>query len=80
MSIALDIDDELMEKAVRLGGHASEREAIQKALEEYVAFLQRFRSLDELGTFEFDPDYDYKAARRRFSLAAPAPAPPGIPD
>jgi hypothetical protein len=54
MSIALDIDHELMEKAVRLGGHASEKEAIQKALEEYVAFLQRVRSLDALGTFEFD--------------------------
>lgn len=63
MPTNLNLNDELIRKAVRLGGHRSKREAVNKALEAYVAQLQRLESLKALGTFDFDPDYDYKLAR-----------------
>jgi Arc/MetJ family transcription regulator len=63
MPTNLDLNDELIRKAVRLGRHRSKKEAVNKALEAYVAQLQRLESLKALGTFDFDPDYDYKLAR-----------------
>ena len=63
MPTNLNLDDELILEAVRLGGHQTKREAVNQALREYVAFLNRIRTLDVFGTIEFDPSYDYKAAR-----------------
>jgi len=65
MPTNLNLDDELIEKAVSLGGHKSKKDAVNQALQEYVAQLKRIRSLDSFGTFDFDPDYDYKQARQR---------------
>ena len=63
MATNLNLDDRLIRAAVRLGRHRSKREAVNKALEAYVAQLQRLESLKALGSFDFDPDYDYKRAR-----------------
>ena len=63
MPTNLNLNDELIRKAVRLGRHRSKREAVNRALEAYVAQLQRLESLKALGTFDFDPDYDYKLSR-----------------
>ena len=65
MATNLNLDDDLIEKAVRLGGHKSKKDAVNRALEEYVSQLKRVKSLESFGSFDFDPDYDYKAARAR---------------
>jgi Arc/MetJ family transcription regulator len=65
MATNLNLDDDLIEKAVSLGGHRSKRDAVNQALRVYVSQLRRIRALDSFGTFEFDPDYDYKQARQR---------------
>jgi Arc/MetJ family transcription regulator len=65
MATNLNLDDDLIEKAVALGGHKSKKDAVNQALREYVSQLRRIEALDSFGTFEFDPDYDYKRARRR---------------
>ena len=65
MATNLNLDDELIEKAVALGGHRSKKDAVNQALREYVSQLRRVAALDSFGTFEFDPDYDYKQARQR---------------
>jgi len=65
MATNLNLDDELIEKAVALGGHRSKKDAVNQALREYVSQLRRIQALDSFGTFEFDPDYDYKQARQR---------------
>ncbi|MDP6386728.1 MAG: type II toxin-antitoxin system VapB family antitoxin, partial [Planctomycetota bacterium] len=54
MPTNLNLNDELIRKAVRLGRHRSKREAVNRALEAYVAQLQRLESLKALGTFDFD--------------------------
>jgi hypothetical protein len=38
---------------------------VNEALKEYVEQRKRDRALDWLGTFDFDPLYDYKRERKR---------------
>lgn len=47
------------------GGHKTNKEAVTPALDEYVRHHRQLRILEAFGTFEFDPQYDYKAERRR---------------
>ena len=65
MATNLALDDELIEEALRAGKHKTKREAVTAALTEYVKRRKQVRILDAFGTFEFDPDYDYKAGRHR---------------
>jgi Arc/MetJ family transcription regulator len=61
----LAIDEKLLEKAVRIGGQRTKRATVNEALKEYIERRQRLRVLKAFGTFDFDPTYDYKAARRK---------------
>ena len=65
MPTNLAIDDRLLEKARRVGGHRTKKATVTEALEEYIRRRERLRILDLLGTIDFDPEYDYKAARRK---------------
>lgn len=40
------------------------KEAATAALDEYVRWRKQLRMLDEFGTIDFDPAYDYKKRRR----------------
>ena len=64
MATNLALDDKLIEAAQRAGKHKTKKEAVTAALAEYVKRRKQLRILDAFGTFEFDPDYDYKAERR----------------
>ena len=64
MPTNLAIDDDLLAKAVRVGGHRTKRETVNEALKEYIQRRKRLRALKAFGTIEFDPAYDYKRARR----------------
>jgi hypothetical protein len=55
----------LIEEAVRAGGHRTKKAAVTKALEEYIQRRKQEQITEIFGTIEFDPKYDYKAARRR---------------
>jgi len=65
MATNLALDDKLIEEAKRAGDHKTKREAVTAALNEYVRRKKQVRLLDAVGTFDFDPAYDYKAARQR---------------
>jgi Arc/MetJ family transcription regulator len=65
MATNLALDDELVREAKRLGKHRTKRAAVNEALAEYVARRRRKKALDLFGRLDWDPDYDYKAARRR---------------
>ena len=64
MATNLAISDNLVSEAKKIGGHKSKSEAVTAALEEYVLRRNQLRILDLEGTVDYDPDYDYKAARR----------------
>lgn len=64
MATNLDLNDRLIGEAKRLGRHRTKREAVNAALREYV-MIQKRRGLVELvGTIDYWPQYDHKAARR----------------
>ena len=65
MPTNLALDDRMIEEARRIGGHKTKKEAVTAALEEYIKYRKRLRLLDLAGTIDYDPNYDYKAERRR---------------
>jgi Arc/MetJ family transcription regulator len=65
MATNLAIDDKLIEEARRLGEHRTKKEAVTTALEEYIQHCKQNQILEDFGTVDFDPEYDYKAERRR---------------
>lgn len=64
MSTNLNIDDELLNEALRLGGKRSKRETVNEALEEYVKRRKQQEILKLFGKVEFDPKFDYKKSRQ----------------
>jgi Arc/MetJ family transcription regulator len=67
MATNLALDDRLIEQAVRIGRHKTKKEAVTAALQEYIKLKRRLGLLDLVGQIDYDPAYDYKAARRRGS-------------
>jgi len=65
MATNLALDDTLIEEARKTGGHKTKKEAVTKALEEYVRHRKQLRILESFGTVDFDPTYDYKTERKR---------------
>lgn len=65
MATNIQIDNKLVTKAMKLGGSRTKREAVNKALAEFVQRREQLRVLDLFGTVEIDPEYDYKAQRAR---------------
>jgi Arc/MetJ family transcription regulator len=61
----LAIDDRLIEEARKSGKHKTKKEAVTTALQEYIRRHRQQRILADFGTVDFDPEYDYKAERRR---------------
>lgn len=65
MATNLALNDKLIEEAKQLGKHKTKRAAVMAAIEEYVKRRKQARIVEAFGTIEYDPSYDYKAARRR---------------
>jgi Arc/MetJ family transcription regulator len=65
MATNLALDDKLVDEAKRLGGHRTKRDAVNEAIAEYVASRRRRRTLKLFGKMDWNPDYDYKAERKR---------------
>lgn len=65
MATNLQIDDELINKAVELGKHKTKKAAVTQALLEYVQHLEQKQITKLFGTIDYDPNYDYKRQRRK---------------
>jgi hypothetical protein len=65
MATNLALDDHLIEEARRIGGWKTKKEAVTAALREYITRRQQRRIVDLFGTVPYDPDYDYKAERKK---------------
>jgi Arc/MetJ family transcription regulator len=59
----LHLDDELVEAAQKLGGHKTRKDAVNRALDQYVAWLRQQAILSDFGTIEYDAKYEYKKQR-----------------
>ena len=65
MATNLQLDDKLIEKAVKLGGHKTKKDAVSKALVEYIQNLEQQKILSMFGKIDYDPEYDYKKQRQQ---------------
>ena len=65
MATNLQIDDKLLVKAQRVGGHRTKKETVNAALEEYIQRREQARIVEAFGTVDFDRQYDYKKQRKR---------------
>jgi Arc/MetJ family transcription regulator len=65
MPTNLALDDNLIEEARSIGGHKTKKEAVTVALQEYIARRKQLGILELFGTIDYDPEYDYKAERKR---------------
>lgn len=65
MGTNLQIDDNLITEAKKLGGHKTKKSAVTTALQEYIRNLNQEKVLSLFGKIDFDPTYDYKRQRRR---------------
>ena len=64
MPTNLALDDKLIEEAVKVGSHATKREAVTEALREYVSARKRLGILKWVGRVDYYDDYDHKEARK----------------
>lgn len=60
MATNLEIDDKLIQEALKLGGHHTKRAVIEAALKEYVQRRKQLKITELFGTIEYEDDYDYK--------------------
>lgn len=64
MPTNLNIDDRLLDEALRVSGHRTKRETVNEALQEYIQRRKRLELVKYFGKIDFDPAWDYKRARR----------------
>jgi hypothetical protein len=65
MATNLQIDDNLIKKAVRLGKHRTKKAAVTQALVDYIQHLEQDKIGSLFGAIDYDPSYDYKSQRAR---------------
>lgn len=65
MATNLAIDDQLLDEALRVGGHKTKKNTVNEALAEYIQRRKQVGVIDLFGKIEFDPKYEYKKQRRR---------------
>ncbi len=63
MRMNIDLDEALLEEAMRHTGPMATRDLVHLALEEFVERRRGIDPRDVRGTVSFDPDYDSKALR-----------------
>jgi len=64
MRTNIEIDDDLMARAMAASGNATKRETVHEALQLMVRLSAQEKVKSLYGKVEFDADYDYKALRR----------------
>jgi hypothetical protein len=65
MATSVAIDADLLARALSVSGERTRTAAVKRALEEFIARRQQGRIVELFGTLEWDPEFDYKAARSR---------------
>lgn len=65
MAIKLNLDRDLLDRAMRLSGERTKRATVTRALEEFIARHEQRKVAELFGKLEWDPSFDYKAERSR---------------
>jgi hypothetical protein len=65
MATNLQIDDKLINEALRLGKHRTKKAAVTQALVDYIQHLEQEKIGSLFGTIDYEASYDYKKQRGR---------------
>ena len=65
MATNLDLEPELVERALALSGAKTKKAAVTEALREYIARREQARIVALFDSLEWDDTYDYKSQRSR---------------
>ncbi|MCW1921160.1 type II toxin-antitoxin system VapB family antitoxin [Luteolibacter arcticus] len=65
MATNIQLDEELISEAQKLGNHASKRATVEDALREYVQRRKQMEVIKLFGQIDFEEGHDYKSARKR---------------
>ena len=65
MATNLDLNPELLDRALAVSGERTKKAAVTLALEEFIARREQKRMVELFGSLDWDPGYDYKAERSR---------------
>jgi hypothetical protein len=65
MATNLDLNPELLDRALAVSGENTKKAAVTLALEEFIARREQRGILELFRSLEWDPSYDYKAERSR---------------
>jgi len=65
MATNLNLDPELLDRALAVSGENTKKAAVTRALEEFIARREQRDLLDLFGSLQWDPAYDHKAERSR---------------
>ena len=63
MATNIDLDEQLVQKAMRLGALRTKKETVNLALEEFVRRREQLKVMELFGTVDYDDSFDYKAQR-----------------
>ena len=64
MATNLDIDQKLLDEALKIGGQKSKKNTVNKALKEFIERRKQIEILSMFGSIVYDPEYDYKRLRK----------------
>jgi Arc/MetJ family transcription regulator len=65
MPTNLNIDDNLLEQAKKIGKHKTKKAAVTEALQEYIERRKQIEVTKVLGSIDYDESYDYKQQRKK---------------
>lgn len=65
MATNLALDPKLLQRAFAISGERTKKDAVTRALREFIARREQRGLTDLLGRFEWDESYDYKRERSR---------------
>lgn len=71
MATHLDINPELLDRALALSGLPTRQEAVTLALREFIARRGQARIVEAFGTLDRDEGYDHKADRSSRDVVRP---------
>jgi Bacterial antitoxin of type II TA system, VapB len=74
MATNLEINKDLIQEALKLGGHRTKRAVVEEALQEYVQRRKQLTITELFGQIEYEDDYDYKQQREGLSPGSNAGA------
>ena len=61
----LDIDQKLLDEALKIGGQKSKKNTVNQALKEFIDKRKQQEILSMFGSVVYEPGYDYKRLRKR---------------